>query len=231
MSFKDRKDAAEQLGKKLEDWSKLRKNRTIEEQQNSDAVIILAIPRGGVIIGDVISSILDDTKLDIIVSRKIPAPDNSELAIGAVLPDGRYLLNEDIVSMLSVSQTYIRAEVEAQTREIETRLLYFRGSKDYDNELNDKIVVLVDDGIATGATIIAAAKWINYNKKCRELVVAAPVAPLNIIDKLKKEVSDQVIILYSPQLFGAVGQFYENFEQVTDDKVREIMKRHGYKPL
>jgi putative phosphoribosyl transferase len=133
--------------------------------------------------------------------------------------------------MLSVSQTYIRAEVEAQTREIETRLLYFRGSKDYDNELNDKIVVLVDDGIATGATIIAAAKWINYNKKCRELVVAAPVAPPNIIDKLKKEVSDQVIILYSPQLFGAVGQFYENFEQVTDDKVREIMKRHGYKPL
>jgi putative phosphoribosyl transferase len=231
MSFKDRKDAAEQLGKKLEDWSKLRKNRTIEEQQNSDAVIILAIPRGGVIIGDVISSTLDDTKLDIIVSRKIRAPDNSELAIGAVLPDGRYFLNEDIVSMLSVSQTYIRAEVEAQTREIEIRLLYFRGSKDYDNELNDKIVVLVDDGIATGATIIAAAKWINYNKKCRELVVAAPVAPPNTIDKLKKEVSDQVIILYSPQLFGAVGQFYENFEQVTDDKVREIMKRHGYNPL
>lgn len=231
MSFKDRKDAAEQLGKRLEDWSKLRNNRTIEEQQNSDAVIILAIPRGGVIIGDVITSILDDTKLDIIVSRKIRAPDNPELAIGAVLPDGRYFLNEDIVSMVSVSQTYIRAEVEAQTREIETRLLYFRGSKDYDNELNDKIVVLVDDGIATGATIIAAAKWINYNKKCRELVVAAPVAPPNIIDKLKKEVSDQVIILYSPQLFGAVGQFYENFEQVTDDKVREIMKRHGYKPL
>jgi putative phosphoribosyl transferase len=231
MSFKDRKDAAEQLGKKLEDWSKLRKNRTIEEQQNSDAVIILAIPRGGVIIGDVISSILDDTKLDIIVSRKIRAPDNSELAIGAVLPDGRYFLNEDIVSKLSVSQTYILAEVEAQTREIETSLLYFRGSKDYDNELNDKTVVLVDDGIATGATIIAAAKWINYNKKCRELVVAAPVAPPNIIDKLKKEVSDQVIILYSPQLFGAVGQFYENFEQVTDDKVREIMKRHGYNPL
>ena len=220
-----------ELGKRLEDWSKLRNNRTIEEQQNSDAVIILAIPRGGVIIGDVITSILDDTKLDIIVSRKIRAPDNPELAIGAVLPDGRYFLNEDIVSMVSVSQTYIRAEVEAQTREIETRLLYFRGSKDYDNELNDKIVVLVDDGIATGATIIAAAKWINYNKKCRELVVAAPVAPPNIIDKLKKEVSDQVIILYSPQLFGAVGQFYENFEQVTDDKVREIMKRHGYKPL
>ena len=144
--------------KKLEDWSKLRKNRTIEEQQNSDAVIILAIPRGGVIIGDVISSTLDDTKLDIIVSRKIRAPDNSELAISAVLPDGRYFLNEDIVSMLSVSQTYIRAEVEAQTREIENRLLYFRGSKDYDNELNDKTVVLVDDGIATGATIIAGSK-------------------------------------------------------------------------
>lgn len=114
MSFKDRKDAAEQLGKRLEDWSKLRNNRTIEEQQNSDAVIILAIPRGGVIIGDVISSTLDDTKLDIIVSRKIRAPDNPELAIGAVLPDGRYFLNEDIVSMVSVSQTYIRAEVEAQ---------------------------------------------------------------------------------------------------------------------
>jgi putative phosphoribosyl transferase len=228
MSFKDRKDAAEQLAKKLEQW--LRKSRTIEEQQNSDAVVILAIPRGGVVIGDVISSILN-ARLDVIVSRKIRAPDNPELAIGAVLPDGSYFLNQDIVNMLKVTQTYIHTEVDAQTREIETRLLYFRGSKDYGNELNDKIVVLVDDGIATGATIFAAVRWINKNQKCRELVVAVPVAPPDIIDMLRKEVSDNVIVLHSPELFSAVGQFYENFEQVTDDKVREIMKRHGYEVL
>jgi putative phosphoribosyl transferase len=228
MSFQDRKDAAEQLAKKLEQW--LEKNRTIEEQQNSDSSVILAIPRGGVIIGDILSSILD-IKLDIIVSRKIRAPDNPELAIGAVMPDGRYFLNQDIVNMLKVSQTYIYAEIGAQTREIETRLLYFRGSKEYDNELNDKTVILVDDGIATGATMFAAAKWIKNNQKCRELVVAVPVAPPDIINKLKKEVSDKLIVLYQPELFSAVGQFYENFEQVTDDTVREIMKRHGHSPL
>ena len=150
--FQDRKDAAEQLAKKLAQW--LKKNRTTGEQQNPVFLVILAIPRGGVVIGDVISSILD-TKLDIIVSRKIRAPDNPELAIGAVMPDGRYFLNQDLVNMLEVTQTYIHAEVDAQTREIETRLLYFRGSKNYDNELYDKIVVLVDDGIATGSTIFA----------------------------------------------------------------------------
>ena len=225
MSFQDRKDAAEQLAKKLEQW--LEKNRTSEEQQNYDSVIILAIPRGGVVIGDILSSILD-IKLDIVVSRKIRAPDNPELAIGAVMPDGRYFLNHDIVNMLKVTERYIEAEVNAQTREIENRLLFLRGNKDYDNELNDKIVILVDDGIATGSTIFAAAKWINKNHKCRELVVAVPVAPPDTINKLKKEVSDKVIVLYSPELFSAVGQFYKNFEQVTDDKVREIMKRHGY---
>jgi putative phosphoribosyl transferase len=224
MLFQDRKDAAEQLAKKLEQW--LEKNRKIEEQQNSDSAVILAIPRGGVVIGDILSSILD-VKLDIVVSRKIRAPYNPELAIGAVMPDGRYFLNQDIVDMLKVSQRYIEAEVNAQTREIENRLLFFRGNKDYDNELNDKIVILVDDGIATGSTIFAAAKWINNNQKCRELVVAVPVAPPDIINKLKKEVSDKVIVLYSPELFSAVGQFYKNFEQVTDDKVREIMKRHA----
>jgi predicted phosphoribosyltransferase len=225
MLFQDRKDAAEQLAKKLEQW--LEKNRKIEEQQNSDSAVILAIPRGGVVIGDILSSILD-VKLDIVVSRKIRAPYNPELAIGAVMPDGRYFLNQDIVDMLKVSQRYIEAEVNAQTREIENRLLFFRGNKDYDNELNDKIVILVDDGIATGSTIFAAAKWINNNQKCRELVVAVPVAPPDIINKLKKEVSDKGIVLYSTELFSAVGQFYKNFEQVTDDKVREIMKRHGY---
>ena len=225
MLFQDRKDAAEQLAKKLEQW--LEKNRTIEEQQNSDSVVILAIPRGGVVIGDIISSILD-VKLDIVVSRKIRAPDNPELAIGAVMPDGRYFLNQDIVDMLKVSQRYIEAEVDAQTREIENRLLFFRGNKDYKNELNDKIVILVDDGIATGSTIFAAAKWINNNQKFRELVVAVPVAPPDIMYRLKKEISITVIVLYSPELFSAVGQFYKNFEQVTDGKVREIMKRHRY---
>ncbi|MBV9667932.1 MAG: hypothetical protein JO327_07350 [Nitrososphaeraceae archaeon] len=223
MSFQDRKDAAEQLAKKLEQW--LEKNKTNEEQQNSS--VILAIPRGGVVIGDILSSILD-IKLDIIVSRKIRAPDNPELAIGAVMPDGRYFLNQDIINMLKVTQRYIEVEVNIQTREIENRLLLFRGNKYYDNELNDKTVIIVDDGIATGSTIFAAAKWTNNNQKCKELVVAVPVAPPDTIYKLKKEVSDNVIALYTPEVFDAVGQFYQNFEQVTDDKVREIMKRHGY---
>ena len=236
MLFEDRANAAEQLAKTVEEW--LKKNMAIEEKQkqldsietNINNIIVLAIPRGGVVIGDVVSNILD-ARLDIIVSRKIGAPDNSELAIGAVMPDGSYILNQDIVDMLKIPQSYITEQANIQKREIERRLVNFRGSKEYDNNFEGKIVILVDDGIATGATILSAAQGLKTKQNCcKILIVAVPVAPPDKVDNIKK-VSDKVIVLYLPAIFGSVGRFYSYFEQVSDDEVRDIMKRHGYMPL
>jgi putative phosphoribosyl transferase len=229
MLFADRTDAAKQLAKRLKEW--LDKNMAIEEeQQKYNNTIILAIPRGGVIIGDVMASMLN-MKLDIIVSRKIGAPYNPELAIGAVMPDRSFFPNEDIINMFKIPQWYIAAKIEAEVEEIRRRLVIFRGSNQYDiDNLNNKTVILVDDGIATGATILAAAEWLRKKISCKKLVIAVPVASTQIKDKLEV-IADKIVILHYPKFFNSVGQFYENFEQVSDDEVKKIMKRHGYNLL
>jgi putative phosphoribosyl transferase len=219
--FRDRIDAAKQLAEKLY-WFK------DEIQENKFPAVIVAIPRGGVVIGDIIASELG-VKLDIVVSRKIGAPFNSELAIGAVMPDGSYFLNE-VADMINVSQDYIKSQINKEVKEIDRRLLDFRGSKNYDNELEGKLVVLVDDGIATGATMLASARWIKEKHNCKKLVIAVPVAPRDILEDLN-DIADKVIILYTPEPFGAVGRFYQDFIQVSDNKVKEIMKKYGYNTL
>jgi putative phosphoribosyl transferase len=195
-------------------------------ESGSQNMVILAVPRGGIIIGDIVASELV-ARLDVIVSRKIGAPNNPELAIGAVMPDGSYFLNQEIVDMLNVSQEYIDIQASTQIKEIDRRLLSYRGNKEYDNEYQDKIIVLVDDGIATGATILASAGWIKNKQRCRKLLIAVPVAPRSILKNLS-EVADDIIVLYTPEDFMAVGDFYQNFAQIGDDEVKEIMKRHGY---
>jgi putative phosphoribosyl transferase len=225
--FIDRRDAAEQLAKKLE-WWKAETKESIEPDKVSTNILVLAIPRGGVVIGDVIASNLG-SGLDIVVSRKIGAPSNPELAIGAVMPDGSVYTNENIVNHLSVPQGYIDSQAKAEVREIERRLYKFRGNIEYEESLRGKTVVLVDDGIATGATILAAAKWLKSKNLCKKLVIAAPVAPPsdNTLESLKN-LADDVVILYSPEPFYAVGQFYKKFPQVSDDEVIEIMQKYGY---
>lgn len=209
--FKDRVDAAEKLAKKLE-WVK------------KEDPIILAIPRGGVVTGDVIASELD-VKLDIVVSRKIGAPHNPELAIGAVTHDGSYFPNVEITRMLNVPQKYIDSEISAQMKEIERRLMKFRGTKEY--HLEGRTAVLVDDGIATGATMFVAIQWVKKQKP-KQIIVAIPVGPKDTIEKLN-EVVDKVVVLQSPFYFNAVGEFYREFDQVNDYQVQEIMSKHGYK--
>jgi predicted phosphoribosyltransferase len=195
------------------------------ESGNKD-IVILAVPRGGIIIGDIVASELA-ARLDVVVSRKIGAPNNPELAIGAVMPDGSYFLNKEIVDILNVSQEYIDIQANTQIKEIDRRLLSYRGSKEYDNEFEDKIMVLVDDGIATGATIVASANWLKNKQRCRKLLIAVPVAPRSILKNLN-QVADDVIVLYTPEDFMAVGAFYHDFAQISDDEVKQIMKRHGY---
>ena len=211
MLFQNREDAAKKLVKKLE-WLK---------KENS---IILAIPRGGVITGNIIASELG-AKLDIIVSRKIGAPDNPEFAIGAVMHDGSYFPNERNIIMLNVPQNYINQEIAVQMKEIDRRLVRFRGSKEYNFE--GRTVVLVDDGIATGATMLVAALWVKKQKP-KELIIALPVGPKETINMLS-EVADKIIVLHLPYLFNAVGEFYQEFNQVDDYEVQEIMSKYGYK--
>jgi predicted phosphoribosyltransferase len=226
--FIDRRDAAEQLAKKLEWWKAETTKESTGPDKLSTNIVVLAIPRGGVVIGDVIASNLG-SRLDIVVSRKIGAPSNPELAIGAVMPDGSVYTNENIVNQLSVPQGYIDSQAKAEVSEIERRLYRFRGNIEYEESLRGMTVVLVDDGIATGATILAAAKWLRSKNLCKKLVIAAPVAPPSdsTLESLKN-LADEVVILYSPEPFYAVGQFYKKFPQVSDDEVIEIMQKYGY---
>ena len=208
--FSNRTDAGKQLAKKLE----------FVKKENP---VILAIPRGGVVVADAVASFLD-CKLDIIVSRKIGAPHNPELAIGAVLHDGSYFPNSDVVKMLQVPQRYIDSEKAEQMKEIQRRLIIYRGSIHYD--LKEKTVVLVDDGLATGATMVVAALWVK-KQKSKNIIVAVPVGSRETVQKLS-EIVDEIVVLSMPGFFNAVGQFYENFDQVEDSKVQEIMKKYGY---
>lgn len=210
MIFKDRVDAAKKLAQKLL-WLK------------KENPIILAIPRGGAVTGDVISSILD-CKLDIIVSKKVGSPDNPELAIGAVMHDGSYFPNIEITRMLNVPESFIEEEIARQRKEIERRLIKFRGNKEYD--LSGKTVVIVDDGIATGATMFVAALWVKKQKP-KKLIIAIPVGPQETIIKLN-QIADEVVVLQSPYIFNAVGEFYQVFDQVSDDEVQEIMSKHTF---
>ena len=220
--FLNRKHAAEELVKKLYD--------TVSDIKNHD-LIVLAIPRGGVIIGDVVASHFH-CGLDIVVSRKIGAELNPELAIGALMPDDSYFINERITNIIPVSQNYIDNQIRQEKKEIDRRLIEFRGNKIYGNKLQDKTIILVDDGIATGATIIAASQWIKKKHSCKKLIIAVPVAPArdDTIDKLKG-IADKVIVSGIIDEFSAVGQFYNNFDQVKDLEVKSIMKRHGYHTL
>lgn len=209
--FKDRKDAADQLAKALEDFK-------------DSNPIILAIPRGGIIIGDIIASKLD-AELDIIVSKKIGAPYNDELAIGAIMHDGSYFPNKEIAQQLDISNEYLEEKKQIQMKEVERRLVHYRGKIEYD--LQNRLVIIVDDGVATGATLSVASLWVK-NQNTQKIIIAIPGGAKDTILKLSKIV-DEVIALETPDIFSAVSQIYHNFSQVNDNEVEDIMRKHGYK--
>jgi putative phosphoribosyl transferase len=211
--YKDRREAAEILAQKLKE--------KYGEKLERENTVILAIPRGGVITGDIIAERLR-VSLDVLVSRKIGSPFNPELAIGAVMHDGSFFPNEDIIKMLDIPRRYIDEQITIQIKEIERRLLKFRGSKIY--QLEGKFVILVDDGIATGATVFAAINWLSSQKNAKT-IVAIPVGPKDTVMRLKT-VADDVVVLQADLFFGAVGEFYEDFSQVMDDEVLEIMRKY-----
>ena len=228
LRFKDRTNAGNILADVLKD--KIKK----DERPYS---IVLGIPRGGVVVADIVANKLS-CHFDIVIPRKLGAPHNEEVAIGAVMEDGTTYLNEEIVRILEVSKEYIEKEKAKQIQEIKRRTSLYHGSQSYELS-NMKNIVLVDDGAATGATIIAAARWIRRRRTLQKqkpghhnignrLIIAIPVAANDTVDLFKKEADHvEVIITPSTYSFRSVGQYYQSFEQVEDEQVMQIMKSRG----
>lgn len=208
MRFRDRKDAGRQLAERL---SSLR----------SENPIVLALPRGGVEVGYEVARALG-APLDVIVARKLGAPFQPELGIGAVAPEGVLILDEHAIRVLGVSRTEIERIVEEETEEMERRLRHFRGDRRMP-DLTDRTVLLVDDGLATGVTARAALRAIRRWTP-RRIVLAAPVCAPETARALSSE-ADEVVCLCEPLDFGAVGLWYDRFDQTSDEEVLDLLER------
>ncbi len=183
------------------------------------AVVVLGIPRGGVVVAAEVASALG-APLDVVVPRKIGAPFNPELGLGAVAPGVR-VLDERLIRDLGVSDSYLEQEIGAQEREIERRLEAYRGGRP-PVDVHDATAIVVDDGVATGGTAVAALRWARA-AGAREVVLAVPVAPRQAMAMLEAE-ADRVVALATPEPFHAVGQWYRDFDQVADSAVVAVLQ-------
>jgi predicted phosphoribosyltransferase len=184
--------------------------------------IVIAIPRGGVVVGYEMAQKLR-IPLDIIVPRKIRAPNNPELAIGAVTEDGTMFLDHKLIKYIGVSESHIKEESERQRLEIKRRLKLYRGNSPFPN-LKDLHVIVVDDGIATGATMRATLVSIR-KREVKSVILAIPVASSEALKMLESE-ADVTICLFTPTPFFALSRFYRYFEQTSDEEVVELLKKN-----
>ena len=205
--FKNRSEAGKQLATKLTHY------------KNTTQSIVLGLPRGGVVTAFEVAQVLN-LPLDIVVPRKIGAPDNPELAIGAVTEDGSLLLDKDIVSLFHISKQYLDQAVAEEVKEAQRRLAAYRKKRPPLNLFN-KTVIIVDDGVATGLTMLAAIKSVQ-KKGAAYIVVAIPITSTQALNKIQQLV-DEVITLSIPKDFVAISVFYDQFEQTTDEEVMQLM--------
>ncbi len=206
MYFEDRFDAGEKLAKEI-------------EKRVGRPSIVLGIPRGGVVIGYVIAKKLH-AKLDVIIARKIGVPGNPELAVAAVAEDGEVAVEEDVATLYRGSYEYIEREAKKETEEIKKRIEKFREGRDL-TDISGKEVIVVDDGLATGTTMVAALKTLKKRKPER-LIAAAPVASREAIIKVRS-IADEAVVLSVPEEFFAIGEFYRDFSQVSDEEVIQYL--------
>ena len=214
MPFTDRIDAGRRLAKALSGYK-------------SEKPIVLALPRGGVPVAAEIATALD-APLDLILVRKIGVPFQPELAMGAVV-DGAApvtVRNEDVIKLTGISEQDFAAVRDEQLKEIERRRKAYLGDRPHP-ELAGRVVIVVDDGIATGATTRAALQAMRLRKP-RKLVLAVPVAPTETLQKLRGE-ADEIVCLEDYEEFGAIGFFYADFRQTSDAEVIDLLARHPVK--
>ena len=194
--------------------------KTLRDLRGRDDLLVLGIPRGGVVVAYQVARALD-APLDVCLTHKLGAPDNPELAIGALAEGGQVVLDEMLIRELWVSPRYIEAETQHQRKELERRAKLYRGDRPPPQIVN-RTVIVVDDGLATGSTMIASLKALDAQAPA-SLVVAVPVASPQAVHRLAP-LADRVECLFAPAPFWAVGAFYDIFDQVSDDEVIQLLK-------
>lgn len=205
--FRDRVEAGQLLGNEL---------RYLPDS----ATVVLGIPRGGLVVARNLARVLQ-ARLDMVLSRKLGAPGNPELAIGAIAEDGRLFLHDRVIEHLEVSDSYIKQERVHQLAEIRRRSQAIREIMPR-LSLEGKLVIVTDDGVATGATM-QAALWTARHEHPQKLVAALPVGPEETIRQLARY-TDETICLRAPTSFSAVGQFYRFFQQVEDNEMMAVIR-------
>jgi putative phosphoribosyl transferase len=205
--FKDRREAGQRLAEMLQEY-------------RDDDPIVLGLPRGGVVVGYEIASRLD-APLDIIVARKLGAPSQPELGVGAVAPEGVTLLDRRALDMLGIAEEEIEEVAARERAEMRRRLQHYRGDGTLD--VKDRTAILVDDGLATGVTALAAIHAIRRLEP-RQIILAVGVCPEETAHLLQAEVDDLVCVA-CPEPFHAVGLWFQEFEQNTDEEVIELLEK------
>ena len=207
--FRDRTDAGSRLADALGTYA------------NRADVLVLALPRGGVPVAAEVATKLN-IPLDVLIVRKLGVPFHPELGMGAITSGGVRILNKEVIDALGITTGAIETVAQDEQRELERREKAYRGDVAAP-KLEGKTVMLVDDGIATGSTMLAAIMAVRKLKAAR-VIVAVPTAAASTLKKMR-EVADDVVALLAPEEFYAVGQWYENFSQTTDEEVRELLAR------
>jgi len=211
MIFRDRREGGRQLVRALTGRGYQGKN-----------TLVLGIPRGGFVVAEEVAQALG-AALDVIIARKLRAPYRPELGIGAVVNGGHVTVNEDLSRAVGATRNYMDREIAYQKEETERRLRFYRGEHPA-AEISGKTVIVVDDGIATGYTFRAALESLRQRHPDR-LVAAAPVAALDSAEMLKT-FADEVVCLHTPVSFFAVGAWYQNFDQISDEEAARILHRN-----
>jgi putative phosphoribosyl transferase len=207
--FKDRAEGGQALAEKLAHYS-----------ERSD-VVVLALPRGGVPVGYEVA-IRVKAPLEVFLVRKLGVPGHEEFAMGAIASGGLWFVNEEVVRQLGISRRQIQQIVDREEQEMERRMEVY-GSEFSKAEVRGQVVILVDDGLATGSTMRAAVAALKQ-KHPQRIVVGVPVASAQTCEELHDEV-DEIVCVNTPEDFYAVGQWYEDFSQTSDDEVRELLNR------
>jgi putative phosphoribosyl transferase len=206
--FADRAAAGRALGEELQ-------RRGI----GADGGIVLGIPRGGVVTAAEVAGVLG-LPFDVALARKVGAPGNRELAVGAVGPDGTAVIDEVLARRVGATEPWLAQAVDVERREVTDREQRFRGDRP-PLDVAGRVVVVVDDGVATGSTATAVGRWLSGAGASRR-VLAVPVAPPQTAEQMAATYDD-VVVLATPAHFFAVGEFYVDFRQVTDDEVRHLL--------